>query len=249
MKSTELFLLHGWGAGRAAWAPVVERLAATHPELRVTPLDLPGYGNTEATADFTQAAQTLANRLPPGAVLCAWSLGAQLALQAARLAPEKFAGLILVGATPSFVQATGWPDAQPPALLEGFTAAVAADPATALQRFVALFNQGDAQARAIGRRLARTLKETPLPDAASLLAGLAWLRDTDLRAEVANVRTPTLLIHGERDPLMPLGAACWLAQTLPQARLETFADAAHAPFLHDPERFTALVGDFCHASA
>ena len=249
MKSTELFLLHGWGAGRAAWAPVVERLAATHPEQRVTPLDLPGYGNTEATADFTQAAQTLANRLPPGAVLCAWSLGAQLALRAARIAPEKLAGLILVGATPAFVQATGWPDAQPPALLEGFTAAVAANPATALQRFVALFNQGDAQARTIGRQLARTLKDAPLPDAASLLSGLAWLRDVDLRAEVANVRTPTLLIHGERDPLMPLGAARWLAQTLPQARLETFADAAHAPFLHDLERFTALVGDFCHASA
>ena len=88
-----------------------------------------------------------------------------------------------------------------------------------------------------------------MPDAASLLSGLAWLRDVDLRAEVANVRTPTLLIHGERDPLMPLGAARWLAQTLPQARLETFADAAHAPFLHDLERFTALVGDFCHASA
>ena len=71
----------------------------------------------------------------------------------------------------------------------------------------------------------------------------------DLRAELASVRTPTLLIHGERDPLMPLGAARWLAQTLPQTRLETFADAAHAPFLHDPDRFTALVGDFCHASA
>ena len=106
-----------------------------------------------------------------------------------------------------------------------------------------------AQARTIGRQLARTLKDAPLPDAASLLSGLAWLRDVDLRAEVASVRTPTLLIHGERDPLMPLGAARWLAQTLPQTRLETFADAAHAPFLHDPDRFTALVGDFCHASA
>ena len=249
MKSTELFLLHGWGAGRAAWAPVVERLAATHPEQRVTPLDLPGYGNTEATADFTQAAQTLANRLPPGAVLCAWSLGAQLALHAARHAPEKLSGLILVGATPAFVQASDWPDAQPPSLLEGFIAAVAADPAGALQRFVALFNQGDAHARALGRQLTRALKDSPLPDTETLLAGLAWLRDVDLRAETSAVRTPTLLIHGACDPLMPPGAARWLAQTLPQARLEIFADAAHAPFLHDPERFAALVGDFCHASA
>ena len=45
---------------------------------------------------------------------------------------------------------------------------------------------------------------------------------------------------------MPLAAAHWLADQLPQARLETFTNAAHAPFLADPERFTSLVGDFCH---
>ena len=248
-KPSELFLLHGWGVGRAAWAPVVERLAERCPALNVSLLDLPGYAQAEATSDFAAATRALAERLPANAVLCAWSLGAQLALHAARHAPEKFSGLILVGATPAFVQASDWPDAQPPSLLEGFTAAVAADPAGALQRFVALFNQGDAHARALGRQLTRALKDSPLPDTATLLAGLAWLRDVDLRAETSAVRTPTLLIHGACDPLMPPGAARWLAQTLPQARLEIFADTAHAPFLHDPERFAALVGDFCHASA
>ncbi len=249
MKPTELFLLHGWGVGRAAWTPVVERLAATHPELRVTLLDQPGYADSEPCHDFAQAAHQLAERLPQGAVLCAWSMGAQLAMRAAQHAPGRIASLVLVGATPAFVQAADWPDAQTPALLEGFTAAVAADPSGALQRFTALFNQGDAQARAIGRLLARSIKETPLPDTSTLLAGLAWLRDVDLRTEVPAVHVPTLLIHGERDPLMPVTAAHWLATTLPRARLETFADAAHAPFLHDSERFAALLGDFCHAPA
>ena len=249
MKRTELFFLHGWGIGRSAWAPVVERLAATHPELRVTLLDLPGYAGSEPCHDFAQAAQQLAERLTQGAVLCAWSLGAQLAMRAAQHASDKIASLVLVGATPAFVQAADWNDAQTPALLESFTDAVAADPSGALQRFTALFNQGDAQARAIGRLLARSLKETPFPDTATLLAGLAWLRDVDLRSEVPSVQVPTLLIHGERDPLMPVTAARWLAATLPQARLETFADAAHAPFLHDSERFAALIGDFCHAPA
>ena len=247
--SHPLYLLHGWGIGRAAWAPVVDCLAETHPALRVNLLDLPGYAGSEACADFAAAARTLAASLPAGAILCAWSLGAELALCAARLAPEKFAGLVLVGATPAFVQQSGWPHAQPPSLLDNFTAAVAADPAGALQRFVALFNQGDTQARAIARQLARALKATALPEAATLLAGLNWLRDADLRAELAALATPTLLVHGAHDPLMPLAAARWLAQTLPHARLEVFADAAHAPFLHAPERFAALVGDFCHASA
>lgn len=247
--SGELLLLHGWGVGRAAWQPVVERLATAAPAIRTQQLNLPGYGETPLETDFNTAARALANTLPAGAVLCGWSLGAQLALRAAQLRPGRLAGLILVGATPAFVQQADWPHAQPPALLDSFTAAVAADPATALQRFVALFNQGDAQARTIGRQLLRLLKENPLPNRATLLAGLAWLRDVDLRANLDAVPTPTLLLHGECDPLMPLPAVEWLSRTLPAARLETFAAAAHAPFFNDPDRFAALLGAFCHAPA
>ena len=47
---------------------------------------------------------------------------------------------------------------------------------------------------------------------------------------------------------MPLAAAQWLADRLPHARLEVFADAAHAPFLNDPGRFARLVGDFLHGA-
>ena len=87
-----------------------------------------------------------------------------------------------------------------------------------------------------------------MPATSTLLAGLDWLRDTDLRERVEALSCPLLLIHGERDPLMPLPASRWLADRLPQARLEVFADAAHAPFLNDPGRFAHLVGDFLHAS-
>lgn len=48
---------------------------------------------------------------------------------------------------------------------------------------------------------------------------------------------------------MPLAASRWLQATLPNARLEIFADAAHAPFLNNPDHFAALIGDFAHASA
>ena len=56
------------------------------------------------------------------------------------------------------------------------------------------------------------------------------------------------LIHGESDPLMPLSAARWLADHLPQARLEVFHGAAHAPFLNSPERFAELLIEYCHAA-
>ena len=247
MNKSDLALIHGWGLGSGVWHTCAGQLESV---ARIHHIDLPGYGDTPDHGEtFIEVAQTALEALPDGVTLCGWSLGGLIAMQAALLAPERVARLILVSSTPSFAQREGWTSAQPVSVLTGFTEAVANDPSTTLQRFVALFNQGDTKARAIGREINRGILSSSLAPVPTLLKGLDWLRDIDLRAEVASVRTPTLLIHGERDPLMPLGAARWLAQTLPQARLETFADAAHAPFLHDPDRFTALVGDFCHASA
>lgn len=242
-QGADLALIHGWGLGSAAWQPVVETLAA---HCRVHCIDLPGYGDTPAsTATFAQTAQALVDALPCGVTLCGWSLGGLLAVQAAHLAPQRIARLVLVGTTPGFVQRDGWAAAQAPALLDTFASAVRSDPAAALQRFVALLNQGDAQARQLTRTLAARLQTGKLPTAATLLAGLDWLRHTDLRPLLPAIAAPTLLIHGERDPLMPLAAGEWLAASLPGARLEAFAGAAHAPFLADPARFVALLAAFC----
>lgn len=206
-----------------------------------------------APADFVDTAAAIAAALPPGCTLCGWSLGAQLALQAALLspplAPQRIARLILCGATPSFVERDGWPHAQPPALLDSFDAALCQDAAATLKRFIALFNQGDCQARAITRTLSHNVAARGLADEAALARGIDWLRRVDLRTQLSAIAQPTLVIHGEADPLMPLAAAHWLAGALPNARLEVFAGAAHAPFLSDRERFVRRLVDFCNASA
>ena len=246
MTRPDLVLIHGWGLHREVWSPCLDALREV-ADVRLA--DLPGYGETpDAGRSFAEAARALADSLPAQATLCGWSLGALLAMQAARLAPERIGKLILVGATPRFTQDADWPAAQPASLLDDFAAAVANDGRTTLQRFVALFNQGDSKARPIGREIARHVLSSPLPATATLLAGLGWLRDTDLRVQAPEIACPLLLIHGAHDPLMPLAAAQWLADRLPHARLEVFADAAHAPFLNDPGRFARLVGDFLHAS-
>ena len=262
----DLALIHGWGIGRAAWD---EALPLLSDRFRVHCVSLPGYDGSADTGDagdaadsFDACATALAQALPAGATLCGWSLGALLALRAAQLAPQRCARLILCGATPCFTQRNDWPHAQAPAVLDGFCAALAAENAdesagiaATRQRFVALINQGDSRARLITRTFSRALAgETAAqaPDIVTLARGLAWLRGIDLReplAELAGAGSfpASLVIHGARDPLMPLPAAHWLAQTLPDARLEVFADAAHAPFANDAPRFAQLLFDFCHA--
>lgn len=252
----DLALIHGWGLGPTVWQPVLPLLSQ---RFNVHVLALPGYATPEthvnnqpaqdliqAATSFMQAAEALVDTLPENCIVCGWSLGGMLALQAALLAAQRqkaLKGLILIGSTPSFTQRADWPHAQPPTLLDAFNNALAKDPTNTLQRFIALLNQGDTQARAIARSLAHGLSAGKLPDAATLVQGLGWLRDVDLRQKLAAIAVPTLLIHGENDPLMPLPAAQWLKDELPHARLESFAGAAHAPFLNDPERFAMLIGD------
>jgi pimeloyl-[acyl-carrier protein] methyl ester esterase len=210
-----LVLLAGWGFDSRVWQPVADRLAG----------------------DFRIAYELDAGA--PHAVVCGWSLGAMRALQQSSLAKR----LILVSATPRFLQAPDWPCAQPSELLESFAAAVAADPLAALRRFAALMNQGDEHARDLTRQMHELLRER-IPDAATLAAGLTELRDADRRKSAVAVRLPTLLIHGEHDPLMPLAAAQWRSGHMPEARLEIFAGTAHAPFLAQPDRFAQLVRNF-----
>lgn len=261
----DLALIHGWGIGRAAWDETLPLLAERFSVHRAS---LPGYDggveapdiapdtggeeDDDAMRTFDACAVALAQALPAGCTLCGWSLGALLALRAAQLAPKRFSRLILCAATPCFTQRDDWPHAQAPAVLDGFAAALVQDSAATRQRFVALFNQGDGRARQITRGFTRALAEetaAAAPAPAALARGLDWLRRIDLRAALLANRPqlPVLLVHGARDPLMPLPAAHWLAQTLPEARLEVFADAAHAPFASDTPRFAQLLFDFCHA--
>jgi pimeloyl-[acyl-carrier protein] methyl ester esterase len=120
-------------------------------------------------------------------------------------------------------------------------------PEQTLQRFVALLCQGDRQARALTRTLLACLRGQPAPAVAALGHGLDWLREVDLRPLLPTLTTRSLLIHGENDRLNPVAAAQSLSTTLPDARLEVFAGAGHAPFLTDPEHFVQLLENFCHA--
>ncbi|MDP1607030.1 MAG: alpha/beta fold hydrolase [Rhodocyclaceae bacterium] len=216
----DLLLIPGWGFDARVWQPLVRLLEK----------------------DFRIHLDT--DDLPAGAIVCGWSLGALTALQWALNQPEKIDRLVLIGATPRFVQAPDWPHGQPPALLEEFSAAVAANPRTALRRFAALLNQGDNEARRLTRELSALLDTQASP--ATLAAGLKTLRDTDLRQDVGRIRQPILLLHGAHDALMPLAAAEWLAENLPNARLEVLPMVAHAPFLAQPERCADLLTRFAH---
>ena len=77
------------------------------------------------------------------------------------------------------------------------------------------------------------------------LARSAWgLLGADVRADLAHVSVPTLLVWGERDRLVPVAAADAFITALPDARLVVVAGAAHMPMLERPGETEAALLDF-----
>lgn len=231
-------ILPGWGLGSAP-------LQAVADELGGRMIDLPGYGTTPFSPHFDLAVELLAQQLNPQTQLMGWSLGAQFALAIASRYPEKIASLVLVSGTASFVQREGWPYAMPTGILDAFITGIQTDRESTLNRFIAGFNRGDTHSKAVTVALLRKIDLSSFsPSIPTLLSGLRWLGEIDIRPEMSNIKVNTLLIHGTTDPLMPVAAAKALSEMIPSAKLVTMEGCAHAPFISEPEIFLAHLAGF-----
>jgi len=97
---------------------------------------------------------------------------------------------------------------------------------------------------------ARTLKPRFLPTVAfdtlrwgprALLRGGVYAVGTDLRVDLGRIGTPTLVVWGERDTLVPTRLAEEWRDAIPGARLELIPRAGHVPMVENPSAFVAAV--------
>lgn len=240
---TTLVFWHGWGISTEAFSPLIAELKKDLPDtIRLQPMRLPGYdGSVLPEGDpATVWIGKMMEDIPGPVILCGWSMGAILAMSAAYHYPERIEKLILFGATPCFVQKPDWEHSISRETGRKFRTDVENDMHATLRHFVSLFNRKDTNARTIIRELL-ALPPSPLP---VLEAGLDFLAETDLRPIVPEIRQETLLIHGAFDPLMPVEAAEWMQQTMPDATLEVLPGVAHAAFLSQPQECARLIRQF-----
>jgi pimeloyl-ACP methyl ester carboxylesterase len=80
----------------------------------------------------------------------------------------------------------------------------------------------------------------------ALISPFGFRRATRFDAEeLGRLSVPTLMIWGDRDPVVPLAHARAVAARIPAARLEVLA-AGHVPQLGHPERVGQLITAFAH---
>lgn len=262
-EGPHMVLVHGLGGSLDNWAAVAPLLAEHY---RVTALDLRGFGRTPLEDTGSTAVKDnrilldrfLDEVIGEPAILVGNSMGGMISILEAAAHPDKVTALILVDpvlsypsgqdADPTVAGAFGvymmenaldivgayleqaGPEASVMTTLQLCSVDVNRIPSEAVEGLVAL-----AKERAGMNWAVRAQVEA----ARSLLELNA--HEGEYHDAIRKVTSPTLLIHGEKDRLIPLAAAQAAAQMRPDWTFEVFEDIGHVPQLEAPDLFVETV--------
>ena len=245
-----IVLVHGYGdsfIGWEGWTPVLAK------EHRVISIDLPGHGLTRSPEGYRASAAGFVSLVDSFATalgltrfaIAGNSMGGGVAWQYALAHPERLSALVLA-------DAAGWPMPPPedlplafrilqyrigrwtlahidnrPLIAEGLRKNVY-DPAVITE---ALIDRWAEFQRAPGHREILVSAD---------LGSLASASDTALAA----LHVPTLVLHGEVDPIIPLASGQHFATAIPGARLISYPKVGHLPQVEIPAQSAGDVAKF-----
>ena len=224
-SGTPIVLIHGLGGSADWWRRNVEELSEDHT---VSAVDLVGFGRNRF---FLRRSSLPLTFVEIAALLARWirtsfdepvhlvgnSMGGHIALHLTAEQPDLVRSLTLVNAT-------GIPfELSPRAHLDNFVV-----PRGALSF-----------ATVIARDAFRS-------GPTALAVAFARLLRDDARPLLREITVPTLLLWGERDPLVPLSYGRQMEEAIPNAKLIVIPHAGHIPMWENPDAFNRALLTFIH---
>jgi 3-oxoadipate enol-lactonase / 4-carboxymuconolactone decarboxylase len=234
-----LILSHSIGTDHGMWELQIADLLRYFQILRY---DTRGHGASDAPAGeysielLGRDVLGLADALGISRfAFCGLSMGGAIGQWVAAHAPDRVTHLVLANTSPQFVPRANW-DTRIAAVLKGGMSAIVE---LAMQRFFS------AETRAQKNPYAESIRSTLVgTDPTGYLGCCAALRDTDHRALLGKIKTPTLVIVGDRDVSTPwTGHGEILAREIAGARV-LHLPAAHLSNIEQPRSFTASLLEF-----
>lgn len=250
-----VLLIHGLGGAHVNWLPLGQRLA---DRARAWAVDLSGHGRTPWLGSSTIERQVdlvvalLQQEATQPVVLVGNSMGGLIALRAAAARPDLVSSLLLL--SPMIPQPPFTP-LDPDTARMLLPALPWIGPWLYRRRLAKLGLLGlvewllqliaekpdriEAAVQQAHRDLALERANQPWAIPAFVQAVRSCL-GTVLRAgayftSVAGVNHPTHIVHGERDRVVPLRAAQWVAKRRPDWTLEVLPGLGHVPMLEAPD--------------
>jgi len=247
-----IVMVHGFSANLDAWEPWVRRLGGTH---RIITLDLPAHGLTVvpegwriSTPGYVEVVDQLTRSLHVDRfALAGNSMGGGVAWSYALAHPERVSALILV-------DAVGLPAPSAKPRREGPPAVFALMRNPVGRAVLRRIDPRPLAERGLKQAYVDPALVTPaLVDRYVELARAPRHRELLLTAAppvapsaeaLRRVSAPTLVLHGERDALIPVESGRATAAAIPGARLIVYPGVGHVPMEQIPDRSAADVEAF-----
>jgi 3-oxoadipate enol-lactonase len=237
-EGAPLVLLHGFSFDQRLWDPQVGPLSKQH---RVVRYDLRGFGSSTNPAGGYRHIDDLRVLLHSlnieRAVLVGLSLGANVALAYAIQHPQEVAGLVL--ASPGLA-GHHWAVQRPPEAVAAHAASygVAAGRKFWLEQPIFASTRRYPRARIAVEEMVQGYNGWHWQNADLQQPG------PDVRAGLAALPVPALVISGDLDVDGYREIAAEIAAALPNGQLARFADAGHVMNMEEPERFNSRLLEF-----
>ncbi|HTZ42229.1 MAG TPA: 4-carboxymuconolactone decarboxylase [Jatrophihabitans sp.] len=231
-----LVLLNSIGSSAAMWTPCLAPLAE---RFRLLLIDHPGHGGSPSAsrpltvADLGRGVLAVLDRLAVGrADLAGLSLGGMTGIWLAAHAPDRIGRLALLCTTAAPAHRDAYRDRAAAVRAGGMPAVVEQVLPLWITRRLA---DRDPELR---DRLAAMLTAV---DPESYARCCELLAELDLRADLARIAAPTLVLAGEQDPATPPSHAEAIVAGVAGARLELLSPAAHLATVEQPGRIARLL--------
>jgi len=255
-----LVLIHGITSSSRTWEPVLGALGRRH---RVIAPDLLGHGESaKPRGDYSLGAYAsgvrdlLAVLGHERATVVGHSLGGGIAMQFAYQFPEWLERLVLVSSgglgreVSVLLRAATLPGAElvlpllctPPARLAGGLAGRLLELTGARTAY-----DLEEMARGIASFRAADSRQAFLHTARAVI-GAGGQRVSARDRLYLSADVPSLIVWGDRDPIMPVRHGEAAHAEMPGSRFEVFAGAGHFPHRADPARFAGLLTEFVAAT-
>jgi 3-oxoadipate enol-lactonase len=234
-----LLLSNSLGSTTAMWDPQVPGLAE---HLRVVRYDHRGHGGSPVPpgpyelADVGTDALRLLDRLGQERVhWCGLSLGGMVGMWLAINAPERIDRLVLLCTAPYLPPASSWRE-RAATVREAGTPEVVAD-AVLGRWFTPAYAGAHPDVVARYRTMICGIDPEGYAGCCEAIAAM------DLRAGLADITAPTLVISGRQDPSIPAEHGEAIAAAVPGARFELLDPGAHLASVERADAVTPLIAE------
>jgi len=235
-----LVLIHGLGASAERWDQVIPLFS---DEFRVIVPDLIGFGysdkplvdyTTEFFSEFLKKFFIASDIKRPN--LIGSSLGGQIAAEYAASYPQEIEKLILVSPSGNMEKST-------PALDAYIMAALYPNEQSAKNAFELMEGSGHIVQEEIVNGFVERMR---LPNAKlAFMSTLLGIKNSELiTSKLQTISTPTMIIWGANDPVIPIHHADSFVSTIQDCRFFRMDGCGHTPYVQFPYAFASKVLEF-----